>query len=99
LQPAASLFQALTNSPSVTSLIASLPSTPNTNALTLFATAFSTNSVLIYPAWASNFVIEFSPSLEPNSWTQLNAPVDLLDSYLVLGLPQTPSNLFFRLRR
>jgi hypothetical protein len=89
----------MTNSASVTDTLASLPSIPGTNSLPLLATTYSTNVVLIYPAWASNFVIETSPSLAAGSWLELNAPLNLLGNYLVVGLPAPSSNMYFRLRQ
>ena len=89
----------MTNSASVTAVLASLPSIPGTNSLPLFTTTYSNSVVLIYPAWASNFTIESSPSLAAGSWLELNATLNLLDNYLVVGLPATSSNLFFRLRQ
>ena len=89
----------LTNSPSVLNTLAALAFIPGTNSPPLFATTFSSNVVLIYPAWASNFLIESSSSMAPGSWSQLNATVNLLGNYLLVGLPETSSNIFFRLRK
>jgi hypothetical protein len=97
MQSAGPLYPALTNSPSFISWLASLPPTPNAVSPPLFATSFSNNSVLIYPAWASDFAIEFSASLAPDSWSPLNATADFVGDFLVVGLPETFSNLFFRL--
>jgi hypothetical protein len=98
LQPVGPLLPVLTNSPALTGLLASLPATADTNAPPLFTASLSTNSVLIYPAWASNYVIEFSPALGPGSWSLLDAAVYLFSNYFVVGLPQSFSNMFFRLR-
>jgi hypothetical protein len=88
----------LTNSPPVTNLLAALNPVPGTDSLPLYATSFYTNFVLVYPAWASNFAVEFSPGPAPGSWTPVTVTSNIMGNYLVVPLPLTSSNGFFRLR-
>ena len=71
---------------------------PPTNFLAVVGVPYGTNYMVIYPHWASNYVVEFSSSLKPNSWVAVNTASNVIGNYLVVPLPLTPSNGFFRLR-
>jgi phospholipase C len=90
---------ALTNSPPVTNLLASISPIPPNSPLTLYATCYDTNFVLVFPAWASNCIIESSANLRPGSWAPVNVRSNIIGNYIVVGVPFSPSNQFFRLRQ
>jgi phospholipase C len=90
---------ALTNSPPVTKLLASISPIPPNSPLTLYETCYDTNFVLVFPAWASNCIIESSANLRPGSWAPLNVRSNIIGNYIVVGVPFSPSNQFFRLRQ
>jgi hypothetical protein len=94
----------VTNSPPATNLPpftlpAGISPTPPTNALTLYGVFYGTNLMLIHPNWASNDVVEFSPSLAPASWTPVDAVSNVLGNYLVVPQPLNLPAGFFRLRQ
>jgi len=72
----------------------------STNSLALLIGTYGTNCALVYPGWASNYVVEFSPSLRLPVWTT-NLPATLItvSNFNVLILPQTNSSGYFRLRQ
>ena len=97
--PAIIITPVWTNSPPVTNLLAAINPIPATNSLLIFSTTYNTNFVLVSPAWASNYVIEFSPSLTPPSWIPVSAVINvIMGNYLVTPLPLAFSSGFFRLR-
>jgi hypothetical protein len=59
--------------------------------------AFGTNCALIYPGWASNFVVQSSGTLAPVSWIPLAATTTTGSTCNVMILPVTNSGQFFRL--
>ena len=73
--------------------------TAGTNYLALTIGAFRTNCALIYPGWASNFVVESSGILSPPSWTQIDATSVTVSNCKVVILPSTNDGQFFRLRQ
>ncbi|HXR03241.1 MAG TPA: phospholipase domain-containing protein, partial [Verrucomicrobiae bacterium] len=87
-----------TNLPPFT-LPASINPVPATNVLTLYGVPYGTNLMLVYPNWASNSIIEFSPGLVPVSWTPVNAVSNVLGNYLVVPQPLNLPAGFFRLRQ
>ncbi len=87
----------VTNLPPFT-LPGTLDPIPATDRLAVFGIPYGTNFMVIYPHWASNCAIEFSPNLKPNSWAPVNTASNIMGNYLVVPLPLTPSNGFFRLR-
>jgi phospholipase C len=89
----------LTNAPGVTCLMASIPAVPGTNSLPFYATSFTTNMVLVYPAWASNCTILASPSLTPGSWSALTVTLTNLGNYTVAVTPFSANAMFFVLRQ
>ncbi len=89
----------LSNAPNVTNLLATIPAIPGANSLPFYATSFSTNLVLIYPAWASNYTVLASLSLSPPSWSPLNVTLTNLGNYAVAVMPCPANAMFFRLRQ
>ncbi len=87
----------LTNAPSVMALLAAIPAAPDTNTLPFYATCFSANMVLIYPAWASNLAVQASLSLTPASWSPLNVTLTNMGNYAVAVTPFSAQAMFFRL--
>jgi len=53
---------------------------------------------LTWPEWASNFVLEATPSLVPPAWTPVTNTPQPSNGRLLLQLPATYTNLFLRLR-
>jgi hypothetical protein len=72
--------------------------TADTNALALTFGSFGSSCALIYPGWASNYVVESSVNLDPASWRQLNATLTTVSNCNVIILPETNVCGFFRLR-
>jgi phospholipase C len=89
----------LTNAPTVAALMAAIPAVPGTNSLPWYATCFSTNLVLVYPAWASNYTILASPSLAPASWSPLTVTLTNMGNYAVVVMPLSSNAMFFILRQ
>ncbi|MEI8288939.1 MAG: alkaline phosphatase family protein [Verrucomicrobiota bacterium] len=69
-----------------------------TNFLTLAIGASATNYALVYPGWASNYVLEFNASLTTTGWVQPNAVATTISNFNVIILPETNAAGFFRLR-
>ena len=69
-----------------------------TNALALTVGTYGGSCALIYPGWASNYVVESSVNLDLASWTQLNATITMVSNCNVIILPETNVCGFFRLR-
>ncbi len=70
----------------------------NTNSPVLNVGAYGGTCALIYPGWASNYVVESSASLAPASWTPLNLVSTVISNCNVIILPATNPGAFFRLR-
>jgi phospholipase C len=81
----------------VNNLITSYPAPPPTNAPTLLVGAYTGGVALLYPAWASNGILQFSPDLTPFSWTALSVTSSVLSNYTIITQPATNSAGFFRL--
>jgi len=90
---------ALTNSPPVISLLASLNPVPPTSPLTLYQTCYDTNFVLVFPTWASNYTIESRGSLQTGSWIPVTVTSNVIGNYIIVGVPFSSSNQYFRLRQ
>jgi len=75
-----------------------LLATASTNFLPLNIGCFGTNCALIYPGWASNYVLESSVNLSPAVWTPINATLTVVSNCDVIILPDTNASKFFRLR-
>ena len=89
----------LTNSPPVTGLLASLNPVPPAGPLMLYQTSYDTNFVLVFPAWASSYTIESRGSLQTGSWVPVNLKSNVIGNYIIVGIPFSPSNQYFRLRQ
>jgi len=76
----------------------SLATSP-TNSLVLTVAAYANQLALIYPAWASNYMLESAASLAPTTWSPLNAPLSLVSNCNVVILPATNRAGFFRLHQ
>ena len=72
--------------------------TAGTNALALTVGTYGNSCALIYPGWASNYVVESSVNLDLASWTQLNATITMVSNCNVIILSETNVCGFFRLR-
>ena len=72
--------------------------TAGTNNLALVIGAYGTNCALIYPGWASNYVVESSLNLAP-PWNPLGATGSVVSNCDVIILPETNTMRFFRLRK
>ena len=75
------------------------PMLTNTNSLALTIGAYGTNFALVYPGWASNYMVEFSMGIKPSTWIPLNATVTVVSNFEVIILPETNAGEFFRLRQ
>ena len=71
---------------------------PGTNLLMLSIGAFATNYALVYPGWASNYVLEFNSSLTTTGWIQPAAAAIIISNFNVIILPETNAAGYFRLR-
>jgi len=71
--------------------------TAGTNFLALTVGAYGGSCALIYPGWASNFVVQSSATLNPPLWTPLNAPMTVVSNCNVILLPATNPGAFFQL--
>ena len=92
-QPVTSIYDV------VNQLIARNAGAPaGSNLLTLAIGAFATNYALVYPGWASNYVLEYNPSLTTTGWTQPSAGAATISNFNVIILPETNAAGFFRLR-
>jgi len=61
---------------------------------------YGANCALVYPGWASNYAVEFSPSLQSPTWTtNLPATIITVSNFNVVILPQTNTSGYFRLRQ
>jgi hypothetical protein len=71
---------------------------PDTNSLMLTVGCVGGNLALVYPGWASNYVVETSANSNPGLWTTLGcAPTNINDCNAVV-VPLTNLSAFFRLR-
>jgi len=75
------------------------PPTAATNPVTLYAGAFGGNCALLYPAWASKYVVESSAAVLPPNWQQLNSSPTIVSNWNVVIVPATNVSGFFRLRQ
>ena len=73
--------------------------TAGTNFLALTIGSFTTNCAVIYPGWASNFVLETSVTLNPPVWTAYNGTCTTVSNCNVVVLPSTNAGQYFRLRQ
>ena len=89
----------LTNAPTVAALMAAIPAVPDTSSLPWYATGFSTNLVLVYPAWASNYTVLASPSLAPACWSPLTVTLTNMGNYAVAVMPFSSNAMFFFLQQ
>ena len=87
------------SSPGVAGILAGLPMSPSTSALPCYCTSFGTNMVLIYPAWASNYAVMGSSTLQPGSWTPVNLTTTNSGNYVVATVPLGNIAMFFRLKQ
>jgi len=71
----------------------------DTNALALTIGSYGTNCAIIFPGWASNYVLESSAGLGQPTWTQLNAATTTVSNCNVIILPETNTGAYFRLRQ
>jgi hypothetical protein len=71
--------------------------TAGTNNLTLTIGSFGTNCALIYPGWASHFVVQSSGNYGPLSWAPLGAAAATVSNCNVVIFPLTNTAQFFRL--
>ncbi|HEX4349354.1 MAG TPA: hypothetical protein VH251_03160, partial [Verrucomicrobiae bacterium] len=71
----------------------------DTNSLALTIGSYGTNCALIFPGWASNYVVESSADLGQPAWTQLNATTMTVSNCNVMILPVTNTGAYFRLRQ
>jgi phospholipase C len=71
--------------------------TADTNSLALTIGAYGTTCALIYPGWASNYVVQTSISLNPPVWIPLNAAIATISNCNVVILPETNTAAYFRL--
>jgi phospholipase C len=71
----------------------------DTNVLALTIGSYGTNCALIFPGWASNYVVESSADLGQSGWTQLNAMTTTVSNCNVIILPETNTDAYFRLRQ
>jgi phospholipase C len=97
--PSTTTAVTLATAPGVTNLLASIPVTPGIASLPFYATSFSTNMVLMYPGWASNYTVLASTTMASGSWTPVAVSVTNLGNYAAAVLPFTNKAIFFRLRR
>lgn len=75
---------------------------PDINSLNIVGTLYSTNFVLIYPAWATNYTVESSTEPVFGPWTEVPPTTNSLgvfSNYVVIPLPMNSPGRFFRLRR
>lgn len=75
---------------------------PDTNCLRIFYSTYTTNFVLIYPAWATNYTVESCVNPVSGPWTELAPSTNSLgvfSNYMVVPLPMNSPGRFFRLRR
>ena len=70
-----------------------------TNPVTLYAGAFGGSCALIYPAWATNYMVEASATLRPPNWQQLNLSPTIVSNWNVVIVPATNECGFFRLQQ
>jgi len=73
-------------------------STASTNSLALTMGAFGTNCALIYPGWASNYVVETTTSLTPPAWTTVPISATTISNCNVVIMPEATPGAYFRLR-
>jgi hypothetical protein len=83
----------------VSALLANIVPAPSTNPPPLFATTAGQNLILVYPAWASNYVVQASPVFGPGNWSPLSATMNVVSNYAVVSTPMTSTNAFFRLQQ
>jgi phospholipase C len=81
----------------VSNLIASNPIQPPTSPPSLLMGAYTGGVALLYPVWASNSILQYSPSLLPGSWIALNVTSSMLGNYFVITQPATNTAGFFEL--
>jgi hypothetical protein len=81
----------------VSNLVANNPAPPMTNAPAILMGAYSGGVALLYPAWASNGILQFSSNLAPLSWTALSVTSSVMSNYNVVAQPATNGAGFFRL--
>lgn len=86
------------NMTAVNALMASIVAMPASNMGPLYAIAANQHLVLVYPARASNYVVEYSPTLAQGTWSQLNSTMSFYSNYILLSAPITSTNTFLRLR-
>jgi phospholipase C len=85
----------LTNSAGVLSLLASIPTSPPTNALTCYNTVYNSNMVMVFPAWASHCTILASPSLDHPKWTPTNVVLTNMGNYIAASMPLSGQAMFY----
>jgi hypothetical protein len=56
------------------------------------------NLALVYPGWASNYVVEISANSNPGLWTTLSCAPTNINNCNAVVLPITIPGAFFRLR-
>ncbi len=71
----------------------------DTNSLALTIGSYGTDCAIIFPGWASNYVVESSADLGQPTWTQLNATTTTVSNCNVIILPETNTGAYFRLRQ
>ena len=76
-----------------------LPQAVLSGPLTISYSATSTGLTLTYPAWAKDYVLETSPSLQSGSWTATGLTPQIVGENAVQTIAFAPGNKFFRLRQ
>jgi len=75
------------------------PVTPATNLATLYVGTFGGSCALIYPAWATNYVVESSATVLSTNWQLLNVSPTIVSNWNVVIVPATNVCGFFRLSK
>jgi phospholipase C len=89
----------MATSSGIASLMAAIPVTPATSSLPFYATTYNSNMVLLYPGWASNYIVQASSTLAPGSWSPVPVNVTNIGNYAAATMSCSNNAMFFRLRR
>jgi len=78
-------------------LVANNPLPTGPGPPSLLMGAYSGGMALLYPSWASNGILQFSPDLTPGSWLALSVTSSVFSNYNLIVQPATNGARFFRL--
>ena len=81
----------------VSNIVANNPVPTATNAPKLLMGACGGAVALLYPAWASNGMLQFSSNLAPGSWMALSVTSSVISNYNIITQSATNARGYFRL--